>query len=162
MDTNVILEAHRTGAWRALVGRYRVETVTECVTETQTGFQRRRPEQRIDEPALRRSLAAVHDVTAMQRAAAVLRDPLFSSLDPGERDLWAHALSRTDAWFLCGPDKASVRLGVRLGFRERLVTLEGLLEHAGHRPRPPLRDNYTRKWLADFLNVLALESLPCP
>jgi type IV secretion system protein VirD4 len=34
-----------------------VETVMERVTETQTGFQRRRPEQRIDEAALRGSMA---------------------------------------------------------------------------------------------------------
>ena len=44
VDTNVILEAHRTGSWRALAGGYAVETVEDCVTEPQTGFQRRRPE----------------------------------------------------------------------------------------------------------------------
>ena len=52
VDTNVILEAHRAGAWRALAGGYPVETVEECVTETQTGYQRRSPERRIDEPAM--------------------------------------------------------------------------------------------------------------
>ena len=48
VDTNVILEAHRVDAWRALTGGYRLETVEDCVTETQTGFQKRRPEQQID------------------------------------------------------------------------------------------------------------------
>ena len=48
VDTNVILEAHRTGSWGALTGGYAVETVEDCVTETQTGFQRRQPENRID------------------------------------------------------------------------------------------------------------------
>ena len=43
VDTNVILEDHRTGSWRALTGGYDVETVEDCVTETQTGFQRRQP-----------------------------------------------------------------------------------------------------------------------
>ena len=43
VDTNVILEAHRTGSWRALTGGYAVETVEDCVTETQKGFQRRQP-----------------------------------------------------------------------------------------------------------------------
>jgi hypothetical protein len=43
VDTNVILEAHRSGSWRALTGGYGVETVEDCVNETQTGFQRRRP-----------------------------------------------------------------------------------------------------------------------
>ena len=56
VDTNVILETHRVGAWRALAGGYRVETVEDCVTETQTGFQKRRPEQQIDERELRASL----------------------------------------------------------------------------------------------------------
>jgi hypothetical protein len=48
VDTNVILECWRINAWRALTGGYGVETVEDCVIETQTGYQRRRPEQQID------------------------------------------------------------------------------------------------------------------
>ena len=59
------------------------------------------------------------------------------ALDLGERSLWAHALTRSDAWVLCGPDKASLRFGVRLGFRERLVALEWLLD--GSRVSPETR-----------------------
>jgi hypothetical protein len=70
VDTNVIIECHRAGGWRALAGGFSVETVTDCVAETQTGAQRRRPEQRIDEAGLRESLAAVHDVDKAQQAAA--------------------------------------------------------------------------------------------
>jgi hypothetical protein len=144
VDTNVILECHRIGAWRALAGGYRVETVEDCVTETQTGFQRRRPERQIDGAALRTSLGAVRTVGLSELAAAVLRDSTISFLDVGERSLWAHALT---AWVLCGPDKASLRLGVRLGFRQRLVALEALLEAVGYRPREALRLNYRSKWL---------------
>ena len=43
VDTNVIIECHRAGAWAALAGGYAVETVEKCVEETQTGFQRRQP-----------------------------------------------------------------------------------------------------------------------
>src|SRR3954454_22007312 len=46
VDTNVILECWRVDAWRALAGGYAVETVEDCVTETQTGFQRRHREPR--------------------------------------------------------------------------------------------------------------------
>ena len=95
--------------------------------ETQTGFQRRRPEQQIDNAALRASLAAVHKVGDAERAAAIVREPMFSFLDLGEQSLWAHALTRKDDWVLCGPDKASLRFGVRLGLRERLVALEELV-----------------------------------
>src|SRR5437879_4608587 len=97
-DTNVIIECWRTRSWAALSKGYRVETVEDCVMETQTGFQRRSPEQEIELNVLRKSLAAIHDVTPAQHAAATLRDDIFARLDPGERALWAHALTRRDDW----------------------------------------------------------------
>jgi hypothetical protein len=126
------------------------------VTETQTGFQRRRREQLIDAAALRQSMARVHDVSPAQLAAAIVRDEGISFLDVGERSLWAHALTRSDAWVLCGPDRASLRFGVRLGFRDRLVALERLLRDVGHRPREPLRAAYTTRWLDTALAELSL------
>lgn len=155
VDTNVILECHRTSVWAALTGGYRVETVVNCVTETQTGFQRRRPDQQIDIASLRR-LANISPVSAADHAAALIRDAHVAFLDDGERALWAHALSRSDTWVLCGPDTASMRLGVRLGLRDRLVSLEALLNEIGHRPRLPLRDNYTARWLTECLTKLVL------
>ena len=53
VDTNTIIEAHRVSAWAALSGGYRIETVEECVAETQTGFQRRTREETIDARELR-------------------------------------------------------------------------------------------------------------
>ena len=44
----MIIEAHRTGTWAALVGAYVVETVEDCVAETQTGYQARTREHSID------------------------------------------------------------------------------------------------------------------
>lgn len=160
VDTNVIIECWRVDAWKALAGGYGVETVEDCVIETQTGFQRRRAEQQIDNGQLRASLAAVHKVGNKEYAAVAVRDPLFSSLDRGEQSLWAHALTRNDAWVLCGPDKASLRLGVRLGFREHLVALETLLNDAGFRPKQNLKTNYTAKWLSQTLNELVIMEGP--
>jgi hypothetical protein len=160
VDTNVILECWRIGAWRALTGGYGVETVEDCVTETQTGYQRRSPEQQIDHAALVGSLKAVHKVGDKERAAAVVADSQFSFLDPGEQSLWAHARTRSDAWVLCGPDKASLRFGVRLGFRERLIALEELLQGAGHRPAVALRLQYTSTWHTKTLGELALQEGP--
>ena len=123
--------------------------------ETQTGFQRRRPEQQIDAIALRESLAAVHAPGDREIAAVAIKASDIA-LDLGERSLWAHALTRTDGWILCGPDKASMRFGVRLGQRERLVALERLLAEAGYRPKEPLRPAYTSKWLEQTLGELVL------
>jgi hypothetical protein len=159
VDTNIILECWRLGAWRALTGGYHVETVEDCVIETQTGYQRRRPEQQIDNAALRASLVAVQKVGDAERAAAIVHDPMFSFLDLGEQSLWAHALSREDDWVLCGPDKASLRFGVRLGLRERLVALEGLLKDAGHKAAG-LRPAYTSAWLVKTLGEIVIMEGP--
>jgi hypothetical protein len=159
VDTNVILECWRVSAWRALSSGYRVETVEDCVTETHTGFQRRRREQQINAVQLRASLAAVHKVGDPERAAAIIRDSQLSFLDIGEQSLWAHALGRTDAWVLCGPDKASLRFGVRAGCRDRLVALEDLLQDAGHRASG-LRTAYTSGWLARTLGEIVLMEGP--
>ena len=154
--TNVIIECHRAGAWAALAGGYAVETVEKCVEETQTGFQRRRPEQRIDQRKLTKVLAAVHIVSAEQSVAAALTNSLFGALDEGEQDLWAHALSRADSWVLCGPDKASLRFGIRCGFRDRLWALERLLKDAGLKPKG-LKPAYTTAWLDRTLAQLVIE-----
>ncbi|MCY4489813.1 MAG: hypothetical protein OXF11_22280 [Deltaproteobacteria bacterium] len=155
VDTNTIIESHRTGSWQALAGGYRVETVELCVTETQTGFQRRRPEQSIVASELRVSLSAVHPVGDGERVKLLVQIQGIA-LDEGEEALWAHALGRDDGWFLCGPDKASLRCGVSLGFRERLVSLEELLAEVGHRPRIPLKPHYTKKWLEGKLAEFVL------
>ncbi|MCY3597708.1 MAG: hypothetical protein OXG71_09800 [Rhodospirillales bacterium] len=146
VDTNSIIEAHRTAAWPALAGGCRVETVADCVTETQTGFANRPRAEWIERGALETALAAVHDVGDAERAELALRVGGIA-LDLGEESLWAHALGRSDDWWLCGPDRASLRAGIRLGFRDRLVCLEELLERVGHRPRTALKSAYTRRWM---------------
>ena len=158
VDTNAIFEAHRTGSWRALTGGYRVETVEECVAETQTGFQLRRREQQIDQAALRERLGAVHEVGTLARAGLAVRLGDLA-LDEGEACLWAHALGRDDDWILCGPDRASLRCGVRLGFRERLVSLERLLDDVGHRPGVALRPAYCREWHERVVGELVLAEI---
>lgn len=155
VDTNAIFEAHRTASWRALTGGYCVETVEECVTETQTGLQRRRREQQVDAADLRERLGAVHAVEDRARAGLAVRIGDLA-LDEGEAALWAHALTRDDGWILCGPDRASLRCGVRLGFRERLVSLERLLDDVGHRPRVALRPAYRREWHDRVVGELVL------
>src|SRR5216683_2528796 len=159
VDTNVILECWRINAWKVLAGGYAVETVEDCVIETQTGYQRRREEQRIDQAVLTQTLKAVNKVDDAQRAAMLLRDPLAANLDLGEASLWAHALGRADTWVLCGPDKASLRFGVRLGFRDRLVALEGLLQDVGHRGAG-LRPAYTSVWHGRTLGEIVIMEGP--
>ena len=157
VDTNVIIEAHRTNVWPSLTKALRLETVGICVMETQTGAQNRRPEQRIDEAALRASLHNVHEVSERERAIAATRDTQIGWLDAGERELWAHAIGRDDVWLLCGPDAASLRVGIRLGFRERLTALEALCKEVGCRPALALKNQYSRAWLEKKLMEMAIQ-----
>ena len=77
-------------------------------------------------------------------------------LDEGEKALWAHALTRNDAWLLCGPDRASMRFGFQQGFRDRLVALGTLLHAISHRPRVPLGAQHESAWLDRLLYDLAM------
>ena len=155
VDTNVIIEGYRTATWPALAGAYDIETVEDCLTETQTGYQSRPREQWIDIAPLRESLAKVHDVTDLERAELAVRVGGIA-LDRGEESLWAHALGRSGAWFLSGPDRASLRAGVRLGFRERLVSVGELLEVAGRHARSELKKAYTKKWLRGVVGEMVI------
>ncbi len=155
VDTNVIIECHRVGAWAALAGGYQVETVGKCLEEAVTK-PRRKPHQQIDGAALVRSLRAIHEVSDAERIAAVMRDALYGNLDTGEQHLWAHALGRKEVWLLCGPDKASMRFGVRCGFRDRLVSLEKLLNEAGFKPKG-LWSHYMTKWSDQTLAQIVIE-----
>jgi hypothetical protein len=82
--------------------------------------------------------------------------------DLHDRPAWfndAHALTRADAWVLCGPDTASMRFGVRQGLRDHLVALETLLQDVRYRPAA-LRANYTSAWLAKTLAELVITEGP--
>ena len=155
LDTNTILDAHKMGAWAALHNGYQLETVEDCVTETQTGFQRRKPEEQIDPVQLRKDFKAVNEVDDSQRTG-VLVNADGIALDPGELSLWAHALMRKDAWVLCGPDKASLRFGVRMKCRDRMISLERLLTEAG-RSTKGLDEKHTTKWLDRVLGEFVLD-----
>jgi hypothetical protein len=154
VDTTLLIEAHRTGCLAGLTTGYRIQTVEKCVEETQNGATTRTLAQQINEMLLRTQLDAVHTVTDADRARVVaLGGPI---IDEGERDLWAHALGRTDAWVLCGPDRASMRFGVRANQRDRLVALEPLLKAIGHTPKEALREHYGQAWLDEVVNKAVL------
>jgi hypothetical protein len=156
VDTNIILECWSIGAWRALTKGYKVETVEDCIIETQTGFQHRRAEQQVDRVELLASLAVPpHKVSEPEFAALWEKAPDIY-LDQGERSLWAHALARNDAWVLCGPDGASLRLSVRLGLRERMIPLQELLDAVGYSVKGGLKKQFTSQWLSAKLSQLVV------
>ena len=92
-------------------------------------------------------------------AIQLIRDmKLKIVLDDGERDLWAFVVSSNlpASWFLCGPDKASMRFGHDAKFRDNMTCLEEMAEAIGHKCRPPLSLEHTKKWLDGFMLELTM------
>ena len=130
VDTNVIIEAIRTNCWAALTGHYQIETVEKCIEEARTGDAYRAGYIKVTDRDLRERLIA-HGVTNGALAQLIVREPLAEGLDPGEKHLWAHALGRKDAWVATTADGSAVRIAMKLGWGDRLVSLEELLHGCG-------------------------------
>jgi len=69
MDTNVIIEAHRTRCWRAVVNAFNVETVEKCCEEAATGDKRRSGYVVVDVEAVKNSIL-IHPVTLLETGRA--------------------------------------------------------------------------------------------
>lgn len=154
LDNNAIGDAVDLGVWNGLLGAYagQIETVEEVSEEAGTYFRKK-----AGQAQLMASMAkvAVNEVSTTERVRLSIRLEDIA-LDDGERDLWAHACGRDDGWILCGPDKASLRAAVRLGLRDRLISLEQLLEDAGLKTKG-LRQHQTKKWLDQTLSQIVVE-----
>lgn len=149
VDTNVIIEAHRTGCWTTLTHYFEIETVEKVVEETQTGAQNRAPETHINEQVLRASLTHVATITDAMRAKFHEAYPT-AVLDPGERDLivYAGTLKGNDTWLLNSPDMAAVRHAHSRGWLDRVVSLEAMNRQLKGHLSAALKDNYTEQWLS--------------
>lgn len=160
VDTNVIIEAVRTGTWAAITGQLSIESVEVCRNEALAGAERASPGYIAVSPVDLARLRAVHRVPSVAQAALKLAYPQADVLDAGEHDLLAHAYqSRPADLQVCSPDKAAVRAAVTLGLGDQLVSLEDLLNRVGARPQPPLRVQFTTAWLRSFRTKVRLEGI---
>lgn len=153
LDNCAISACYDCGGWKALVARYDLQTVEEVEQEATTGYQHRKI---IDPQEFRRDVV-VHPVEELERIEAKTQFEGLYALDDGESDLWVHALTRNDAWILCGPDIASIKFGIERGFRDKLISLEELLTAVGFKAKSPLKEQYTKKWLENLKSEISLE-----
>lgn len=147
VDTNIIIEAVRTRCWNAITSHFTVETVEKCYEEALTGDLHRPGYVEVDAAQLRKGLRNRHTVSDHESMQLSLQLPSASSLDAGERQLFAHVLGRTDVWIVSCADRAAVHVALELGWEERIVTLELVARKSG--ARPALKRHFTEDWLSE-------------
>jgi len=155
-DTNVILEAFRTGCWSVVCQHYAIETVEKCIEEALTGdpYDQRRIE--VHSALLTAGLAARHPVGKRELASLVLAHPECQGLDDGELHLlaWlhAHGLLSNVLVLISTADKAAIVATGRLGGLDSLVSLEQLARSSGatHSQMDSLARHYRSGWLDEI------------
>lgn len=158
IDTNVIIEAQRTGVLRPLAEYFALHTVETVVTEAQTGVQNRDEAENLSAADLRALFKVVYDVSELERATFLsLGSGIL--LDPGELDLLVYAskFGAADVWLLNSPDKAAVRYCHQKAWQDRVVSLEDMAAHL--KLKREWRANYTQRWLSQLKTDLFLGKL---
>ncbi len=155
VDTNVIIEAVRTRCWTAITAHFSIQTVALCCEEALAGDPLRPGYVSVDPAQLDKGLRARHHVSDGQRLALAIRLTNPDILDPGERDLLAHAVGRADAWLASCADRAAVNAALELGFEERFVSLHAMARVAG--AKPALKYHFTDAWLSEVRTTYKLE-----
>lgn len=155
LDTNVVIEALALGRWKGIAGGLTLETVKECESELYSGkrwgIKTPVPKDVTDD------FSIIHEVTELERAALYAASAKAGFIDPGERDLLAHALARTDRgiWVLASPDKAAIATVVEAGVQDQLVSLEAILSSVGL--KADLRDHFTTSWMRTQITKALLD-----
>jgi hypothetical protein len=153
VDTNIIIEAVRTRCWNALVSHFVLETVDTCLEEARTGDPLRRAYVVVDAEQLK-GVSKAHSVSDSEKARFAVTLPTADELDAGERELFAHALGRSDAWIASCADRAALKAAFALGWKDRIVSLEALVRVAG--ARPELKQHFRERWLSDVRTAFLL------
>lgn len=157
VDTNVVIEATRTGCWKALLERFDVRTVAEVRREAQAGDPKAKEYVAVDVKIFKESVT-VCEVTQKQIVSAQLRSRLITQIDAGERDLLAYVAAQDkSALVLTTGDRAAVRAACALGLDNQLRSLEELAKDCGE--RPAVGNWFTKTWLGKVKTECLLDSL---
>jgi hypothetical protein len=165
-DTNVILEAFRTGCWTAISSHFAIETVEKCVEETLTGNPGDPRHIPVASADLNAGLAGQHPVTRKELASVVLAHPSCGTLDDGEKHLLAWLLANnllpSAIVVVTTADKAALIATHALGWLDCAVSLEYLARQAGvgRANLDALAQQYREDWLSNIKTKIRMGIIP--
>ena len=166
VDTNVILEAFRTGCWSAICSRYFIETVEKCVEEALTGNPGDPRHIAVPPQALSTGLSGKHHVTPKALASLVITYAPSGALDDGEKHLLAwlqeSGLLPSEVIVVSTADKAALVTTHGLGWLDCAVSLEVLARNAGvaRATLAALALQYQEDWLVSIKTRIRLGIIP--
>lgn len=166
LDTNVIIESFRIGVWSALSQTWTLETVHKCEEEALTGETSRPGRVAVDVTQLRKGLAQSYPVGRAERNKLIAAHPLCSSMDDGEKDLYAYLYAHENPLppliVVSTADKGAIVRAKDLSWLDRLISLEELLDKSGvtRNQLSSLGDAYSKDFLATVRKNLILGVIP--
>ena len=166
IDTNIIIEAFRTGCWVAICNKFAIETVDKCVEEALTGNPDDLGRVHIDRDALLEGRADRHQVGKLDLAKLVLSHPSCHGLDDGEQHLlaWLHSqdLLPNALVLISTADKAAIVATGNIGWLDPLTSLEHLADKSGVRSAQisTLARHYRTGWLDEIRVKIRLGVIP--
>jgi len=156
VDTNVVIEATRTGCWKALLQTFDIRSVSRVREEAAKEPKNKEGYVPVD-MVLFDSKVTVEEVTDADVLMAASTASSIVSLDAGEKYLLARVAKNPDALLLTTGDKAAVKSVCQLGLGDRLISLQELAEDCGQKPK--LREWFTKKWLGQVKTEFLLGAL---
>lgn len=165
VDTNIILEAFRTGCWSTITTRFSIETVDKCVEEALTGDPDEPGRVDVDPDHLRAQLSGRHQVSDLALASFTLDHPECAGLDDGEQHLLAwlkdSGLLGNTMIAISTADRAAVTSAFALGCNDSLISLEELVGNAGGNKLSgvTLRKHFSKQWLSQVKTDLLLQGM---
>lgn len=157
LDTNVIIEAERSGILKTLTGYFKnLTTVEKCLQELDGGNKSDPEYIRVDTKFLAGKIS-IKTVSQREIADLLLKLNNEIALDAGEKELLAHISSQSiNLYFICSPDRACIRASDKLGLIDKVISLEDLTESSGLK-KSKLLHHFSKQWLNKFKTDLLLE-----
>lgn len=164
-DTNVIIEAFRTGCWTAICATHAIETVEKCIEEALTGDPSDPRHVAIASADLTDGLAQRHSVSRKDIAFLVAHHSSCNRLDDGELHLFARLFADelpSPIILVSTADKAALVASHQLGWLDYTVSLENLARQSGvsNKNLESLRQQHREGWLSGIKTKIRMGILP--
>ena len=163
LDADIIIHLHRAGLWEAIVTAYQVVIPSIIIDEARFYLddqERRHPIDLLAQVEARRITQLSASIDELAALCRCLSSDLLEGLHPGELEALALVLSgRYAQGRLCSGDALALTTLSALGYEQRGVSLEEVLQAIGSSLDRRLRENRRRRMTGQGVTITPWERL---